>query len=541
MTVFPAPGRLAASAALAALITTAHAAPNPDAQRLATDPAAMQQLVSAVSLDVMTEAAIDACSDMGAPAATAARTAWVAWRERHQLAPLRMVLRNVSRARGSSSTPSWRRLTDPMRQRVLAEANPEPTCAALGRDLASPGMDASALYPQAAAVARALVALGMAAPPGSPAVMPGQPRGTVLRPSQVAALSKASQRRGDAVYVTGWVQRSGREGDDFALVQRAEAGRRPPGRIVLGFDAEPWVGREIVLRGEASSFSGATLFLREAALVPDGSALTPSPLPQAPAVREEVLLQRVTAPPGKGVVDKDIAAIVIHGQSNFSNGTHWEEDVRFLLRDGSVYRRTEMPPDQLNAAASRQLEPQHWGRWRAAGNGYEMQAQDDDGRPGAWQAEPHHAVKPWPADTRLDGHFSRSSFHGSLALGGMSFKHAMRFTRDGRFERSSSSLGSSGSVGAALNGTVISSSSHADGRGSSSTGGGIVGGPFGSAGAVSTRQADDGASRRGRYRLSGYVLTLDFDDGHQERLLSFPVHADGKTVYVGDGSLSLDP
>jgi hypothetical protein len=68
-----------------------------------------------------------------------------------------------------------------------------------------------------------------------------------------------------------------------------------------------------------------------------------------------------------------------------------------------------------------------------------------------------------------------------------------------------------------------------------------VGGPFGSAGAVSTRQADDGASRRGRYRLSGYVLTLDFDDGHQERLLSLPVHADGKTVYVGDGSLSLDP
>jgi hypothetical protein len=321
----------------------------------------MQQLVSAVSLDVMTEAAIDACSDMGAPAATATRTAWVAWRERHQLAPLRMVLRNVSRARGSS-TPSWRRLTDPMRQRVLAEANPEPTCTALGRDLASPGTDASARSPQAAAVARALVALGMAAPPGSPAVMPGQPRGTVLRPSQVAALSKASQRRGDAVYVTGWVQRSGREGDDFALVQRAEAGRRPPGRIALGFDAEPWVGREIVLRSEASSFSGATLFLREAALVPDGSALTPSPLPQAPAVREEVLLQRVTTPPGKGVVDKDIAAIVIHGQSNFSNGTHWEEDVRFLLRDGSVYRRTEMPPDQLNAAASRQLEPQHWGR-----------------------------------------------------------------------------------------------------------------------------------------------------------------------------------
>jgi len=518
----------------------AAAGANNDAQRLATDPAAMQQLVSAVSLDVMTEASVDACDDMGAPAASAARTAWVSWRERHQLAPLRMVLRNFSRARGSASAPSWSRLTAPMRQRVLAEANPEPTCAGLVRDLQSPSMDASALYPQAAAVARALVALGMAPKPTSPAVIPGQARGTVVLPSQVAALGQAAQRRGDVVYVKGWVQRWGREGDDFELVQRAEAGRRPPGKIVLGFDAEPWMGREIVLRGEASSFSGSTLFLREAALVADGSALTPSPLPLAPAVRQEVLLQRVTTPPGKGLADKDIAAVVIHGQSNYSNGTRWEEDVRFLLRDGSVYRRTEMPPDQLNAAASRQLEPQQWGRWRAAGSGYEMQTQDDDGRPGAWEAEKHYAVKPWPADTRLEGSFSRGSFHGSLAMGGMSFRNGMRFTRDGRFERSSSSLGTSGSVGATLNGTMVSSSSQADGSGSSSTGGGVVGGPFGAAGAVSARKADDGASRRGRYRLSGYVLTLDFDDGHQERLLSFPVHGDGKTVYVGEGSLSLD-
>lgn len=520
---------LAASSALAAPAM----APPVDAQ-------AVQQLVGAVSLDVLTEASVDACDSIGAPSATAMRTAWVAWRERHQLAPLRMVLRNFSRAGGRSSAPSWDRLIEPMRQRVLAEINPEPVCAGLVRDLQTPGMDATALYPQAAAAARTLVAMGTTSRPTSPAVIPGQPRGTVLLPSQVQALGRASQRGGEVVYVQGWVQRRGREGDDFELVQRAEAGRRPPGRIALSFDAEPWMGREIVLRGEASTLTGSTLFLREAALVPDGSALTPSPLPRAPAVREEVLLQRVTTPPGKGLADKAIAAIVIHGQSNFSNGTSWEEDVRLLLRDGTVYLRTEMPPDQLNVAASRRLEPQQWGRWRAAGGGYEMQPQDDDGRPGAWRAEQHYAVKPWPADTKLDGSFSRSSFHGSLGLGGMSFRNGMRFTRDGRFERSSSSLGSSGSVGAALNGTMVSSSCHADGSGSSSTGGGLVGGPFGTAGAVSSRKTDDGAGRRGRYRLSGYVLTLDFDDGRQERLLSFPVHGDGKTVYVGDGSLSLD-
>jgi hypothetical protein len=87
---------------------------------------------------------------------------------------------------------------------------------------------------------------------------------------------------------------------------------------------------------------------------------------------------------------------------------------------------------------------------------------------------------------------------------------------------------------------VVSGSSHGDGKGSSSTGGGTVGTPFGTAGAVSSRSNDDGASRRGRYRLSGFVLTLDYDDGQQERLLSFPVHDDNKTVYVGNGSMSLD-
>ncbi|MCE4555470.1 hypothetical protein [Pelomonas cellulosilytica] len=523
----------------AALATAAQAAPSPEAQRLATDRAAVQQLVGAVSLDVMTEASVDACEDIGAPSAPVAQAAWVTWRERHQLAPMRSVLDSSKRRQGGDAL-SWGRLIEPMRQRVLGEANPEPICAGLARDLQTPAMDATALYPQAGPVARALVAVEMAQKPDLPTVVPGQPRGAVVLPSQVSALAKASQRAGEVVVVKGWVKRWGSAGDKFELVHRAEGGRRRPGAILLDFDAEPWVGREIVLRGKTSSLGGSTMSLNEAALVADASALTPSPLPQAPPEREEVLLQRVTTAPAKGLADKDLAAIVIHGWSNFNNGTTWEEDVRFLLRDGSVYRRTEMPPDQLNVAVSRQLEPQQWGRWRAAGNGYEMQPQDDDGRPGAWQVEKHYAVKPWPADTKLEGSFSRGSFHGSLVLGGMSFRNGMRFTRDGRFERSSSSLGTSGSMAATLNGTMISGSSQADGSGSSSTGGGVVGGPLGTAGAVSSRKVDDGASRRGRYRLSGYVLTLDFDDGHQERLLSFPVHGDADTVYVGSGSLSRD-
>ena len=202
----------------AALIASAQAAPLPEAQRLATDPAAVQQLVSAVSLDVMTEASVEACEAIGAPSAPAARAAWVAWRERHQLAPLRTVLGN-SRRRQGSDTLSWHRLIEPMRQRVLAEARPEPVCAGLARDLQTPAMDATALYPLAAPVARALVALKTAYPPDLPAVVPGPPRGVVVTPSQVSALAQASRGEGEVVHVKGWVQRWGSEGDKFELVR----------------------------------------------------------------------------------------------------------------------------------------------------------------------------------------------------------------------------------------------------------------------------------------------------------------------------------
>jgi hypothetical protein len=88
-----------------------------------------------------------------------------------------------------------------------------------------------------------------------------------------------------------------------------------------------------------------------------------------------------------------------------------------------------------------------------------------------------------------------------------------------------------------MNGAAISATSRADGSGSRSSAGGTVSGMGGTAGASSSTSRDDGASRRGRYQLAGYALTLEYDDGHRERLLSFPVYGDDKTIYVGSGSL----
>jgi len=535
--------RLSAAAALAV-------AANASAANLAADPAAVGQLVSAVSLDVMSEASLNACGDVGAAAYPQMRAAWVAWRDKHGIAPLRMVVAHMM-SRNPSSFPKWETLTEPMRQKVLGDPAPDTACAALAKDWAGPEMDVTALYPQARPVAVALVQAKLASAPQMPATISAPAGGQVLLPSQVPALFKQhgywsalseewAQKKLGYIYVKGRVTRNPTHWDHFYLVQ--EQGERVSEQpIYLRFDAEALVGREVVLRGLVTSLSSSSATLDYAALVNDGSALTPYPLAQAPLERKEVILQRVTTAPGKGLPDKDLAAIVIYGQSNFNYGTKWEEDVRFLLRDGTVYRRTEMPPDQLNITASRQLEPQRWGRWRANGKSYEMQPQDDDGRPGPWQPEKHYAVRPWPKDTRLEGSFSRSAFYGSLVTGGTSSTRGIRFTRDGRFERSYQSLSGSGTLAATMNGAVISGSSHGDGKGSSSTGGGSVGTAGGTVGAFSSSKKDDGASRRGRYQLSGFVLLLDYDDGHQERLLSFPVHeGSSDTIYAGSGSYSLD-
>ncbi|MDH0864527.1 hypothetical protein [Mitsuaria sp. GD03876] len=535
----------AAMAAWIAVALATNALAAGDARSIATDPAAMKQLVEAVSLDVMSEAALGTCQDLGVGAAAQMREGWVAWRGRHQIAPLRVVLTRVMQRR--SSDPPWETITESTRKRLLSEPSPEQACAELARAWQGPGMDIGAKYPQAGAVARALVQANLVMPTTPLPVAVEPARGQVLLPSQVIALTtqrgnwlviseEAARRKLGTVYVRGLVARDLRRPEQFFLVQE-QGDRRGEQVIFLKFNAEPWVGREVVLRGVVTSLSRLSMDLADAALVNDASGLTVSPLAQAPLARREVMLQRVSTAPGKGLGDKDLAAVVVHGHANNNFGTRWEEDVRFLLRDGSVYRRTEMPPDELDVSASRRLEPQQWGRWRSAGKGYEMQAQDDDGRPaGEWASEQHQAVRPWPKDTRLEGSFTRSAFTGSMVTGGTSSTRGIRFTKDGRFERSFSALSSTGSL-QAITGTVIAGSSHGDGKGSSRTGGGTVGTGLGTVGATSgTRTADDGASRRGRYQLEGYVISLEYDDGHKERLLSFPVDGDAKSVYIGSGS-----
>lgn len=537
MPVLSRPTLAACSLALAAGLCAA--APPASPPPLPVDPVALNHLVSAVSLDVMSEASVDACEDVGASAFEALRAAWATWRERHQLAPMRQAIKAVNK-RTRRKESSWDEIIDPIRQRVLDEPAPDAACAALARDYQAATMDATALYPRAGEAVAAIVKAGFASIESLP-VVDKPPRGKFIVPAQVRDFQgqvgaswnsiswKEAEKRLGPVYVKGRVKRGDSKVLPYLLVQ--EHGDRVIGtNVYLTDDVEALVGREVVLRALLTSLNWYSIILADVAVVADTSGLTPSPLPSASWSRKPVLLRRVLSPSGKGVADKDIAAVVLHGKPASIDGTGWIEDVRFLLRDGTVYDRTSMPPDELNVAASRQLEPQQWGRWRKSNAGYETQGNDADGKPdGDWKRMEHHPVRAWPQDTRLEGRYTYGSFSGSLMLGGVSSKQTFYFSRDGRFDTSYSSFAGSGSM-AATNGAAISSSYHADSRGTVSAAGGTVAG----VGATTTsRTQEEGADRRGRYRLSGYALVLDFDNGRQRRLLSFPSRSqDDKAIFI---------
>lgn len=506
------------------------------------DAGAIGQLVEAATLDAMTEASVLACLDMGIANGAAMENAYADWRTRHRLALSRSVVMSLA-ARQHRELP-WKAMSAAMRERVLGEAQPDAACDALMRDWTAPTMDVGALYPAASATAQALIEAQVAHAPSPVPTLAGiSGGGQVLSVSQLLGLVE-SQRQGGAqrsmplLLIRGRVRRWLDDRVSFQLVQD-EGPFQAQRALKLDFDAEPLLGREVVLRAALKDPRDYFLTLDGAAWVREPAGLVPSALPAQALRRKGVPLQRVLAKPGQGVAEKELAGVVLHGYADYSNGSQWREEVRFLLRDGTAYDRTEMPPDQLLARQSRRLEPQHWLRWRARGAHYEFQAQDDQGAPsGDWTAGEHRAMRPWAPGTRLDGRYSRSAFYGSLFTGGTSSTRGIRFMPDGRFERSYHSLSGSGSM-AAIQGTAIYGSASGDGKGSHSVAGGTVGTGLGSVTTTTApRQQDDGASRRGQYTLSGYTALLRYDDGHEERLLSFPVR-DG-SVYLGDASYSID-
>jgi hypothetical protein len=164
-----------------------------------------------------------------------------------------------------------------------------------------------------------------------------------------------------------------------------------------------------------------------------------------------------------------------------------------LLKDGTIYRNLQAPPQDLDIGKSRQAEPKMWGRWQKSGNS--IMVQWEDGKRETWEKD-WHVARPARKTDRLQGRFRSMSGGGNTALGGstsIAVTNDIVFSADGSFRR----------------GDVVSAKTDSVTVGSKRKGGGT-------------------------YLIDGYSIELRYDDGQVERL-TFYFYPDGNTV-IGIGN-----
>ncbi|WLQ13400.1 hypothetical protein O5O45_27115 [Hahella aquimaris] len=175
-----------------------------------------------------------------------------------------------------------------------------------------------------------------------------------------------------------------------------------------------------------------------------------------------------------------------------SNGFSLIFKPQLLFSNGDLYRDFDLALEDLDVDASRRARPKAWGSWKEQGDTYVFNIPGD----APWEVPQVYPV--WPADkgAKLDGTWKAGStmIMPSAELGMMDViasAQTITFTRSGRFELNRSSGGSVASAGAG----------------------------------VST-YANAGAA--GKYRLSEYALTLQFDDGRTERVSFYYFDSKGR-------------
>ncbi len=189
-----------------------------------------------------------------------------------------------------------------------------------------------------------------------------------------------------------------RGGDRWFLVQ-------DDGTYVARISVSPGIslaahdGREVVLAGSLKELPSSVAFLQDGRVVADPSGLAVSPLSDEDwLVRKGVPLDRVRTKPGGRCRVRRHRGRAVLGQG----------------RRPAARRRLAVRPPRRAAAlgprrqASRDLEPQHWHRWKSAGGGkYLVRRADARGRlsedwkpvTGMWR------VKPWPDGKSIEGRF----------------------------------------------------------------------------------------------------------------------------------------
>ncbi len=248
---------------------------------------------------------------------------------------------------------------------------------------------------------------------------------------------------------------------------------------------------------------------------------------QKAAADAEARRYKYVTAPGKGIQSAQIAGILHNQISNLGDGPD-KNEVYLLLKDGTVHDGLPVPPDELDVSLSRRREPEHWGRWRRQGTVYQA----------SWPDQPNHfeplkgeITLPAKTGEQLAGRFGTGSTSGSTLLGGSWSLWGVKFAPGARFQKDSRGGSSSGTLGETMNDFSVNSTHDDDGSVTSFSTPSTVG---------YAKRKKMGGHRGGTYSLSGYTLTLHYDDGRTARLPFFFTSAKRDQIYFEGATLAFD-
>ena len=529
---------------------------------------ARRAMASIVGLDLTSADIVEWCASRAPDAAAPLRAAWQTWRSANAVDQItgRLDAELLRRTREGMG-----QVTAATRLKLSKAGLPATVCPQLSSMWTSTEFDARRTYaaaythlsevpdsaPGTAAPARQPAASG-AAPAATAPRAQGQfntqyyasttrPTGSVYSVAQMTALRQQwvgtpynydrglqSMRAAGTLYIAGKVMKRGArfflETNDGAFSSSLS--------VAPDIGLSAFEGQEITLQGDLDELPNSMVFLRNTRVVRDPSGLRASTVSAAPGLRRKTVSPaEITAANGRGVQPQDLVGMhyVAYGTTGVS-GYEFREELRLLFRDGWAYLRFDVPPADLDVAASRRLEPQQWAHWRRDGSEYAFQRQDDNGKSsGDWSRKPGRMIPAWKAAQRLSGSYSAAAFNGSIAFGGTYSSTSVSFTPDGRWERVGYSQTSSASVAAQEPvGYSGSASSVSDGSGTRSS----AGGGNASVYAGSQSRRDDGAKNRGTYRFDGMTIELRSDDGKVTRALCLPMDGELKSIFLFGRSFS---
>jgi len=172
------------------------------------------------------------------------------------------------------------------------------------------------------------------------------------------------------------------------------------------------------------------------------------------------------------------------------------------LKDGTWLEDVDVPPGDMDVAASKRLEPQHWFKWKRQGGEY--MTQDHKGR---WEnAKWKFRLTGGAPGQKLSGYYSHIGGGGNTAFGGgtvIAAVHGFTFYPNGKF--TSGSTASLSSADPTSDTSVVAGSTH---------------------------------NSDGTYHIDGYTIEFRYNDGRIDRR-SFIYMDDKKDAFYLNGSTYL--